>query len=516
MRGTERQSISVLHHKMTFDQKNDEYITSVPQAEDSEPESRMFKCKNIDIIVYITVIIFGIGSWVDINGLWVELPAMITEGLPEGWNLPSYLSVIIQIANIGPLLVTIIHLCAPGKLNNIGVVYVILGVGSLACLFLAFYWKTTAYVAGEERSIVLLVLQFFLALVDCTTSVVFLPFMVKFKSEYLTAYFIGEGMSGMVPSLVALGQGSGSVSCVNVSSTNTTTNITTYSVYPKSNPPNFPVRDFFLFLFAMVFSSGIAFTLLNYVPYYKKEYASDDEISETSDDSKFQSSYELTNGETQGRITFSDPSTIGSSTSKLVKQGTNAQSVDKSGILNDDIKITKIVQPISKSLYIYFLILTAFLNSLTNSVFPSIQTFSCMPYGISAYHLTAALYNISNPVACFIAMFYSASSSTVISFLSFLGSLVAAIILYTAAASPTPLLVGTQTGEALIITIWVVGGLLLTYSKVAIATVFRSQGQRALMWIGVMQQVGSFFGAVLFYLIINVWMMFKSAPYCPS
>jgi riboflavin transporter 2 len=429
----------------------DIFQSSVPQTENPEPGSRMFKCRNIDVIVYITVIIFGIGSWVDINGLWVELPVMITEGLPEGWNLPSYLSVIIQIANIGPLLVTIIHVCAPGKLNNKVVIYIILGVGSLACLFLAFYWKTTAYVAGANRSIVLLVLQFFLALVDCTTSVVFLPFMVTFKSDYMTAYFIGEGMSGMLPSLVALGQGSGSMSCVNDSFTNATTNITTYNVYPKFNPPNFPVRDFFLFLFAMVLSSGIAFTLLIYVPYYKAEYASSDDDEESSDDDKLQGSYELTNGENSGTITFSDPSTVGISTSKLVKRGRKYQSVDLSGTSGNEVTTRKEVQPISKSLYAYFLILTAFLNSLTNSVLPSIQTFSCLPYGISAYHLTAALFNISNPVACFIAMFHSASSSIVISFLSFLGSATAAIILYTAFASPTPLLVGTQTGEALIV-----------------------------------------------------------------
>uniref|UniRef100_A0A8W8JZ74 Riboflavin transporter n=1 Tax=Magallana gigas TaxID=29159 RepID=A0A8W8JZ74_MAGGI len=91
----------------------------------------------------------------------------------------------------------------------------------------------------------------------------------------------------------------------------------------------------------------------------------------------------------------------------------------------------------------------------------------------------------------------------------------AAIILYTAAASPSPLLVGTKSGEVLIVIVWVLGGLLLTYSKVTIATVFRQYGTRALMWIGVMQQVGSFFGAILFYLIINVWVLFKSAPYCP-
>lgn len=489
--------------------------TSVPQTENSDRNKRVFKFRNIDAIVYATVIIFGIGSWVDINGLWVELPAMITEGLPEGWKLPSYLSVIIQIANIGPLFVTLCHVFAPGKLNNNGVIYCILGIGSLACLFLAFFWKTTAFVAGEERSIVLLILQFFLALVDCTTSVVFLPFMTLFKSDYMTAYFIGEGMSGMVPSLVALGQGSGSVSCVNVSSSNATTNITTYNVYPQSNPPNFPVRDFFLFLFAMVFFSGVAFTLLKYCPYYKEEYAVENEDEEAPENSRCHS-YELSNGEHSGSVTFSDPTTIGLSQSALVNKNRKHKTAVTISKTQDSDRVEIIAEhSISKLRYAYFLILTAFLNSLTNSVLPSIQTYSCMPYGISVYHLTAVLYNIANPVACFIVLFYSSTSCVVISVLSFLGSLAAAIILYTAAASPTPLLVGTKSGEVLIVTVWVLGGLLLTYTKVTIATVFRQYGTRALMWIGVMQQVGSFFGAILFYLIINVWVLFKSAPYCP-
>ena len=36
------------------------------------------------------------------NGLWVELPVLV-PALPEGWTLPSYLSVIVQIANLGPI-----------------------------------------------------------------------------------------------------------------------------------------------------------------------------------------------------------------------------------------------------------------------------------------------------------------------------------------------------------------------------------------------------------------------------
>lgn len=43
----------------------------------------------------VFLIFFGISSWVAINGLWMELPLLVYV-LPEGWNLPAYLSIIIQ------------------------------------------------------------------------------------------------------------------------------------------------------------------------------------------------------------------------------------------------------------------------------------------------------------------------------------------------------------------------------------------------------------------------------------
>lgn len=45
-------------------------------------------------------VMFGVGAWISINGLWVELPLLV-QALPEGWSLPSFMSIIIQIANIG-------------------------------------------------------------------------------------------------------------------------------------------------------------------------------------------------------------------------------------------------------------------------------------------------------------------------------------------------------------------------------------------------------------------------------
>ena len=183
----------------------------------------------VNIFVYTTVILFGTGSWVATNGIWVELPVMVPH-LNEGWTLPSYLSILIQLANIGPLAVAVSNIIAPGKLKEKPVVFGIISIGTIACFLLAFFWKTSIYLVGAERSIALLILQFMIALVNCTSSVVFLPFMAIFKPQYITAYLIGQGMSGLLPGVVALGQGVGKMTCQNLSQINTTSNSTSYTV----------------------------------------------------------------------------------------------------------------------------------------------------------------------------------------------------------------------------------------------------------------------------------------------
>ena len=63
---------------------------------------------NRKLYVDILAILFGISSWISINGLWVELPLLV-EQLPEGWALASYLSIIVQVANLGPLTVGLLR-----------------------------------------------------------------------------------------------------------------------------------------------------------------------------------------------------------------------------------------------------------------------------------------------------------------------------------------------------------------------------------------------------------------------
>ncbi|XP_060069408.1 solute carrier family 52, riboflavin transporter, member 3-B-like [Ylistrum balloti] len=476
------------------------------------------KCCNrfgeVNIFVYFLVALFGIASWLAVNGLWVELPVMVPH-LPEGWKLPSYLTVITQLANIGPILVTIWYVCCKSTVPEKTLVYVILVVGAASCLLLVFFWKNTSYIAGTNHSLALLVLQFFLASVDCMSSVLFLPFMSTFKAQYMSGLYIGEGLSGLIPSLVALGQGVGKMTCQNISVIYTTTNISHNEILPVYQDPSFPVEHFFYFLFAMLVMSGTAFTLLNYLPYCKREHVTAKEPVE--DDDTFTESYTLNNDFSRNYTTFSDtlynPSAVESSSQTLLINKGKPRTLD---IFSDSFHPTVPYQrKIEPKTYVFLLIMIGWINALGNGVLPSIQTYSCLPYGSNAYHLSATLSSIANPVACLVVFLLPVSSTLVIGSIVLLGSCLAAFIMLTAVQSPTPVLYDSAAGPGLMVTTWILLVLSMTYSKVSIATLFRSEGRKALFWCGVVTQIGSTFGAVVTYILVNETDIFQSAPDCP-
>lgn len=309
------------------------------------------------LLVHLLVCLLGTGSWVAINGVWVELP-LIVPRVPEGWLLPTYLTVIIQLANLGPLAFTLAHRFLRGRADEVGVIYGLLALGCLACLLLAFFWRETRPLGASQYSLALLVLLFFLALVDCTSSVTFLPYMRRLPPQHLTTYFVGEGLSGLLPGLVALGQGVSAARCVNASllGNGTTELLTEYQ------EARFSVRTFFLLLSAMMTLSLAAFLVLNHQPGLAKgsraRQGSPDGAAAT------------VTGHPMLRAIDSDCGAMYSRAQKACVFG-----------------------------------LMAWANALTNGLLPPLQSYSCLPYGRPTYHLSATLGSLANPLACFLGMF---------------------------------------------------------------------------------------------------------------
>ncbi|XP_077410840.1 solute carrier family 52, riboflavin transporter, member 3-A [Vanacampus margaritifer] len=433
------------------------------------------------LLVHVLACAFGLGSWVAVNGLWVELP-LIVNSLPEGWDLPSYLTVIIQMANLGPLLITLMHKVRPGRLNERTVIYALLCVGVLSCVLLAFFWDRTSVVAGASHSTAFFIITFFLSLVDCTSSVTFLPFMMQLPAKYITTYFIGEGLSGFVPGVVALAQGVGMAKCVN-STQGTEGNHSSGSVWFLQTvylPPNFSTEAFFFILTAMMCISLAAFVALN-----RLHLSSDENLMEGS--------------------------------AKSVCSGLDNPAAEIDGndrtCQNEEGSHTR---PPAHSVYqltfIYFLVVWA--NGATNGVLPSVQTYSCMPYGNLAYHLSAALASVANPVACTIAMFFQNRSLVFLGVLALLGTGFGSYNMAMAAMSPCPLLQRSVAGEVIIVLSWLLFTGTLSYLKVMVGVILRDHSRSALVWCGAAVQAGSLVGSVVMFPLVNVLMLFKAGDFC--
>ncbi|XP_055508221.1 solute carrier family 52, riboflavin transporter, member 3-A [Leucoraja erinacea] len=457
------------------------------------------------LAVHLLACIFGMGSWIAINGLWVELP-LIVNVLPEGWDLPSYLTIIIQLANVGPLSVTLMHKFAPGKLKEVVAIYVILSIGLLASLLLVFLWKETTLLAGQLHSTAFLILTFFLSLVDCTSSVTFLPFMMRLHTRYMTTYFIGEGLSGFVPGLVAIGQGAGMIKCVNISKADngTTGNLTAgaglHQVETHYVQANFTTETFLAFLTVMMVVCLVAFVLLTRVALLPRGRPGDERTS--------------------ARVV--PVSTVEREMSKYVPKGPgdvqdpSLMNLQKQAVVETQSLTATKLSGYSRHQLLFLYLLVLWVNSLTNGFLPSVQSYSCLPYGNTAYHLSAALSSMANPVACVIALILPNRSLVLLAFLSVLGTMFGAYNMVMAALSPCPLLEHSSAGSALIVLSWILFTGTLSYVKVMTGIIFRDESYSALVWCGAAVQLGSMIGALTMFPLVNVYEIFQAGDSCTT
>ncbi|CAG2171881.1 unnamed protein product [Oppiella nova] len=454
----------------------------------------MFKniLKDRVILVDILSVLFGISSWVAVNGVWTQTPLLV-ERLPEQWNLTSYVVMIVQLANIGPIVYSILKFKFSLKAIEKPCIHVTLGIGAVACLLLSIFWDKITVINGTKHSVAFLILTALLAVVDCTTSVLYLPFMAHFKSKYLVSYLTGQALSGLIPSFIALAQGaSDNPECVN--------STTTHEVYPKYPEPRFSVSVFYVCLLVLVLFSWTAFVLLNRMGRCRKEL-----VLYSKKSSGFKAGL--------GRTT-----STGSDVSSDSSIGSKTESFDNHSESNAKPNNESNEQNISRKTFITLLLTQAYICSLTNGLLPSIQSYSCMPYGNTAYFLAVNISSIVNPIACLIAFYVKPKwiIHTLPGVIS-LGTACAIYAMVTAVLSPTPPLQNTGAGNALIVLTWIGIAGLFAYSRACIASILRNNtgaGHNSLFFCGVFTQIGSTCGAVIMFCIINFTSSFVSTSAC--
>ncbi|XP_021544539.1 solute carrier family 52, riboflavin transporter, member 2 isoform X1 [Neomonachus schauinslandi] len=320
------------------------------------------------VLTHLLVALFGMGSWAAINGIWVELPVVVKE-LPEGWSLPSYLSVLVAVGNLGLLVVTLWRRLAPGKSER-GPIQVVQALGVVGTALLAPLWHHVSPVAGQLHSVAFLTLALVLALACCASNVTFLPFLSHLPPPFLRSFFLGQGLSALLPCVLALVQGVGHLECL-PSPTNGTLWL------PHDFPERFPASTFFWVLTALLVTSAAAFQgLLLLLP--------------------------------------SPPSasTAGPGSGLRARGPGVEEEEEEASPLQESLSratgATPSPEPEARRLLSVhgacLLGLLAITNALTNGVLPAVQSFSCLPYGRLAYHLAVVLGSAANPLACFLAM----------------------------------------------------------------------------------------------------------------
>lgn len=159
--------------------------------------------------------------------------------------------------------------------------------------------------------------------------------------------------------------------------------------------PRFSIEVFFGFLTAMMIISLVAFLFLNFHPKCKDEQSENHLLPQ------------------------SEPS-------------------EDSSIYNN----------VSKRKLSSLLFIQAYVCFMSNGAFPSIQTYSCLPYGNAVYHLSVTLNAMANPVMAFFAFFVPCTRLRSIVAITVVGSIFGGFILATSLNSPDMLL-GQELGGAL-------------------------------------------------------------------
>lgn len=386
----------------------EKYQSSIMKMGHDATDTVIQPLKKRNVFVDALAILFGISSWIGVTSTFLQLPLIVSVA-PEKWTLPSYISLTVQSANIGSFAYVLYQKYSPKKLDDGILIYFTLLIGCVAAICMAFLYQETTEISGSQHSVALLTFCLMFALVGCLSSVLFMPYMGRFRECYLVSYMFGMGLNGFLSSVMALIQGvGGPPECIPINSTDSTNGTLFMAQYPE---PLFGIKLYFIFVFAILVLSTIAFILLNNLSVCKNEYAA---------------------------------GTIGMG---------NEYHYDKKENHEHNHKIPDDVLHLSMFNYLFLMAAVVGLSGLGNGILPALMSYSCLPYGNVTYHFSVTLAAIANPCAGFIAMFVPHTSIRVIRVLSFIGSFLAIYLFYIATQSPTPPLQNLLIGNILIVSL---------------------------------------------------------------
>ncbi|CAF0780888.1 unnamed protein product [Didymodactylos carnosus] len=411
----------------------------------------MLKSRNA--LTYSLLTGLFLSSWTDINGIFAELPQIVLYQ-PESWALGANLALVTNFGNIAPFGLILFKCLSKRQFNPVPLNYIIIIIGMVSCLLLVFFWHYTIQIGSRYHSVALLSLAFFLSLLDCTSSVTFADYIQHYRQEYTSTLFLGESLTSIIPSLLAVAQGNGRIYCSNSTTTNTT-----IVVYETAR---FSISIYFLCLFFLLTLSLISFILLQWTSLGTRARSNHDKIS-----------------------TEESPSD------------------------NNGMKMTL-------SSYILFSILCVYTSGIIFGVLLSISTYVLIPYGQRIFYLGTVLSPWMLVLVWILGMIKPLVQKKFVLLFVLLGTLVFIIDLFVCVKSPCPPLIDTKIGNFLILFVWLLTYVCLGYPRLVIANYLRTYSQEAMFWFGVYVQLGALVGSVISYILIEILKVFRERSPCEN
>uniref|UniRef100_A0A1I7V5I2 Riboflavin transporter n=1 Tax=Loa loa TaxID=7209 RepID=A0A1I7V5I2_LOALO len=304
-----------------------------------------------------------------------------------------------------------------------------------------------------------------MASVNATSNILFMPFMATFHASYLTAYFVGMGLSSLFPSIISILQGSGN-DCVVVNGTSIQT----------SGILQFGIPEFNFIMLSWMLLATAAFLYLIHFKNAEKKGPLTDQLS----------------------VKLSMP-------------------VDEPGSQCTETHIAEDRSHTDKLRLGLLLFLMAAINAQMNGIVPSVQSYASLPFSQKTYHFGLTLSNIASPIACFLPLFVKITSLSVLVSLTMVSTVLTGLIVAFAVMSPTPILQFSTWGSVLIISIVVCSESLNAFLRTVLATLLgdsATDNEIRLFWGGAFMQIGSLLGSIAMFPLINIFHLFVSAPPC--
>jgi riboflavin transporter 2 len=110
-----------------------------------------------------------------------------------------------------------------------------------------------------------------------------------------------------------------------------------------------------------------------------------------------------------------------------------------------------VVDAPSTNRFVWLLVLNTWMCTLFYGMAPALLPYACLPYGSLTYSLTIRLTALVIPIASLVSFWLKTSSSKVIAVLTAIGTLLMVYVFYLALQSPTPPLMHSSAGPAILV-----------------------------------------------------------------